>query len=234
MPAYNAQSTLYDVYQGIDKTIVDRIILVDDCSIDKTVEIAKELGIETIVHNKNLGYGANQKTCYKEALKDKDSVIVMLHPDNQYDPKLAVSLASMVASGVYDCAIASRVLLNSAWRSKMPRYKYFFNRLLTNFQNLLLKKKLSEYHSGYRAYSSHVLEKIDFESLDNDFIFDNQLLSLICYNNYSIGEISCPCKYFKDMSSISFAASIKYGLGVIGVSIGYFLAKLGFKNSIYK
>ncbi len=234
MPAYNAQSTLYDVYSNIDKNIVDRIILVDDCSVDKTVELANKLGIETIVHKKNLGYGANQKTCYKAALRDKNSVIVMLHPDNQYDPRLITAIVSMVASGVYDCALGSRILLNDAFNSKMPRYKFFSNKILTGFQNLLLNKKLSEYHSGFRAFDSRILEKIDFEKLEDGFIFDNQILALILYNNFSIGEISCPCKYFKGASSINFFESIKYGFGVINVSIRYCLAKFGLKTSIFK
>ena len=234
MPAYNAQATLKEAFEAIPKNIVDEIILVDDCSNDKTVDLAKKLNIKTICHKKNLGYGANQKTCYNEALKNNPDIIIMLHPDFQYDPRLIPSLASMIAYENYDCAIASRMLVNSAKYSKMPKYKYFANKFLTFFQNLFLNKGLSEYHTGYRAFSSKVLNNIDFKKLSDDFIFDNQLLALIYYQNYTIGEISCPTKYFDGASSINFIRSIKYGLGVIFVSIQYRLAKLGLKTSIFK
>ena len=234
MPAYNAQATLKETFDNIPKNIADEIILVDDCSSDNTVELSKKLDIKTICHKKNLGYGANQKTCYKEALKNNADIIIMLHPDFQYDPKLIPALASMIAYDNYDCVIASRMLVNSAKYSKMPKYKYFANKFLTTFQNLFLNKGLSEYHSGYRAFNSKILNKINFEKLSNDFIFDNQLLALIYYNNGSIGEISCPTKYFDGASSINFIRSCKYGLGVLLVSIQYRLAKLGFKTSIFK
>ena len=234
MPAYNAQATLKETFDNIPKNIADEIILVDDCSSDNTVELSKKLDIKTICHKKNLGYGANQKTCYKEALKNNTDIIIMLHPDFQYDPKLIPALASMIAYDNYDCVIASRMLVNSAKYSKMPKYKYFANKFLTTFQNLFLNKGLSEYHSGYRAFNSKILNKINFEKLSNDFIFDNQLLALIYYNNGSIGEISCPTKYFDGASSINFIRSCKYGLGVLLVSIQYRLAKLGFKTSIFK
>lgn len=230
MPAYNAEKTLKETFDNLSKENIDEIILVDDCSIDKTVEIAKKLGIKTIVHDKNSGYGANQKTCYKEALKINADVVVMLHPDFQYDPRLIQALASMVAYDNYDCAMASRMLVNSAKHSKMPKYKYFANKFLTFIQNIALNQGLSEYHSGYRAYSSAVLNSIDFEKLSDDFIFDNEILALICYKNFSIGEISCPTKYFDSASSINFINSIKYGLGVLKVCLKYLLAK----SKIYK
>ncbi len=227
MPAYNAQATLEKTYSEIPKEFVDEIILVDDFSKDKTVEISKRLGIKTFCHNKNLGYGANQKTCYNKALENKADIIIMLHPDYQYNPKLIPAMASMIAYNNYDFVIASRFLAGSAKKSKMPRYKYFANKFLTSFQNLLLNKDLSEYHSGYRAFSSEILKKIDYNSLSNDFIFDNELIALICYNNFSIGEISTPARYFNEASSINFKNSCKYGLGVIHTNIKYF-----FKNNI--
>jgi len=235
MPAYNAGATLSETYNNIPFDVVDEIILVDDFSSDNTVEIAKSLNIKIIEHNKNLGYGANQKTCYKEALKLNSDIIIMLHPDFQYDPRLIPSLASMLAYDNYDCAIASRFLMGSARKSKMPKYKYIANKLLTFFQNLCLNKGLSEYHSGYRAFKKEVLENINFEKLDNDFIFDNQMLTLILYKNYSIGEISCPTKYFDAASSINFMRSIKYGFGVLLTSIYFVLAKLKiYENKIFK
>ena len=234
MPAYNAQATLKETFDAIPKDCIDEIILVDDNSTDDTVKLSKELGLKTICHNKNLGYGANQKTCYNEALKSKADIIIMLHPDFQYDPRLIPSLASLVAYNNYDCAIASRMLVNSAKYSKMPKYKYFANKFLTTFQNLFLNKGLSEYHSGYRAFSADLLKKINLEKLSDDFIFDNQLLALIYYKNYTIGEISCPTKYFDGASSINFLRSCKYGIGVLLISIQYRLAKIGIKTSIFR
>ena len=234
MPAYNAQATLKETFDAIPKDCIDEIILVDDNSTDDTVKLSKELGLKTICHNKNLGYGANQKTCYNEALKSKSDIIIMLHPDFQYDPRLIPSLASLVAYNNYDCAIASRMLVNSAKYSKMPKYKYFANKFLTTFQNLFLNKGLSEYHSGYRAFSADLLKKINLEKLSDDFIFDNQLLALIYYKNYTIGEISCPTKYFDGASSINFLRSCKYGIGVLLISIQYRLAKIGIKTSIFR
>ena len=219
MPAYCAGLTLNKIYEAIPREIIDDILLVDDCSLDNTVEISKSLGIKTFVHEKNLGYGANQKTCYKEALKLGADIVIMLHPDFQYDPRLIPAMASMVAFGNYDCALASRFLVNSAKNSKMPKYKYFANRFLTAFQNFCLKEGLSEYHTGYRAFSCELLEKIDFNKFDNEFIFDNEMLTEISKNNFSIGEISCPTKYFKEASSINFARSVKYGFGVLWLSI---------------
>ena len=226
MPAYNAQATLKETFDNIPKNIADEIILVDDCSSDNTVQIAKDLGIETIVHSENLGYGGNQKTCYSEALKRGADIVVMLHPDFQYDPRLIPSLASMIAYDNYDCAIASRMLVGSAKNSKMPKYKYFANKFLTWFQNLCLNKNLSEYHSGYRAFSAEILKNMPYDKMSNDFIFDNEMLAQIYLKNYSIGEISCPTKYFDGASSINFVRSCKYGFGVLWVSIKYRLEKL--------
>lgn len=234
MPAYNAGATLKETYDNIPKDIVDDIILVDDFSKDNTVEVAKALGIKTIIHDKNIGYGGNQKTCYKEALKTEADIVIMLHPDFQYDPNLVPALASMLAYDNYDCAIASRFLVQSALKSKMPKYKYIANRFLTTFQNLCLNKGLSEYHSGYRAFSRKTLEKIDFSKLNDDFIFDNQMLALIYYNKFSIGEISCPTKYFDAASSINFIRSLKYGFGVLKVSIDYLLTRFKIYTGIFK
>ena len=235
MPAYNAQNTLLETYSNIPKGLADEIILVDDCSSDSTVEIAKRLGIKTFVHEKNLGYGANQKTCYKKALEENADIVIMLHPDFQYDPKLIPALASMIAYENYDFVIASRFLLDSAKYSKMPKYKYFANRFLTFIQNLCFGRNLSEYHSGYRIFSRKILENIDFDYFDNGFIFDNQMLASICYKNLSIGEISCPAKYFDSASSINFLASVKYGFGVLNISLLFVLAKLNlFRGNIFK
>lgn len=234
MPAYNAQATLKETYESIPKEFVDDIILVDDCSKDNTVEIATSLGIKTITHDKNLGYGANQKTCYKEALNLGADIVIMLHPDFQYDPRLIPALATIIAYDNYDCAIASRMLVGSAKNSKMPKYKYFANRFLTAFQNLFLNKNLSEYHTGYRAFSAEVLKSLPYEKMSDDFVFDNEMLALIYYKNYSIGEISCPTKYFDGASSINFLRSTKYGFGVLKVSLLYRLAKLSFKTKLFK
>ncbi len=234
MPAYNAGATLIETYSNIPFDIVDEVLLVDDCSTDTTINVAKTLGIKTITHGKNFGYGANQKTCYREALKLDSDIIIMLHPDFQYDPKLIPALASMLAYDNYDCAIASRFLVQSALKSKMPKYKYISNRFLTVFQNICLNKGLSEYHSGYRAFKKEVIEKIYFEKLNNDFIFDNEFLALILYNGFTVGEISCPTKYFDAASSINFMRSMKYGLGVVYVSLLYLLARFNIKLGIFK
>jgi len=226
MPAYNAQATLKETYEAIPKEFVDDIILVDDCSTDNTVQLAKSLGIKTITHNKNLGYGGNQKTCYNEALKLGADIVIMLHPDFQYDPRLIPALASMIAYDNYDCAIASRMLVGSAKNSKMPKYKYFANKFLTAFQNFFLNKSLSEYHSGYRAFSAEILKNMPYDKMSNDFIFDNEMLSEIYIRNFTIGEISCPTKYFDGASSINFIRSCKYGFGVLWVSIKHRLKKL--------
>lgn len=235
MPAYNAEKTLEKTFSEIYKGIVDSIILVDDNSLDNTKEIAKKLGITTIVHKNNLGYGANQKSCYIAALRENADIVVMLHPDYQYTPKLIPAMASMIAFGEYDAVIASRMLMDSALSGGMPLYKYVSNKFLTMFQNLFSGKSLSEYHSGFRAFSADVLKTLPLGECDDDFIFDNQMLSLAFYYGFKMGEISCPTKYFPDASSINLRRSIKYGFGVLGVSIEYFLANLGiYKSKIFR
>ncbi|MDR0866349.1 MAG: glycosyltransferase family 2 protein [Candidatus Symbiothrix sp.] len=226
MPAYNAEMTLEKVYNEIPFDIVDDLILVDDCSKDHTVELARKLKIHHVLkHDINKGYGANQKSCYKKALELSADIVIMLHPDYQYTPKLIVSIAYMIANEVYDAVIASRILGKGAIKGGMPIYKYFSNRVLTFTQNLLMSQKLSEYHTGYRAFSARVLNAIDFENNSDDFIFDNQMLAQILYNDFTVGEISCPTKYFKEASSINFKRSVTYGLGVLNVSFQYFLRK---------
>ncbi len=225
MPAYNAEATLRETYSEVDSTFVDDVILVDDASSDHTVRIAKELGLETIVHPKNQGYGANQKTCYQAALNHGADVVIMLHPDYQYTPKLLVAMASMVATGTYDAVLGSRILTEGALKGGMPLYKYIANRALTLFQNSLMSKKLSEYHTGYRAFSREILEALPLNENSNDFLFDNQMLAQIAYFGFSIGEISCPTKYFKEASSINFQRSVIYGLGVVYTSVLYRLNK---------
>jgi glycosyltransferase involved in cell wall biosynthesis len=211
LPAYNADKTLKNTYDEIPKDIVDEIILVDDYSQDTTAQLARSLKIETYIHEKNLGYGGNQKTCYQEALKKNIDIIVMLHPDYQYTPKLLRAMCSLMAEGVYDMVIGSRILGGGALRGGMPLYKYISNRFITFMENLFLGAKLSEYHTGYRAYHRRVLEKIDFQRFSNDFIFDNQFLIEVIRQGFSIGEISCPTKYFKEASSINLVRSLKYG-----------------------
>ncbi|MCD8024010.1 MAG: glycosyltransferase family 2 protein [Candidatus Gastranaerophilales bacterium] len=230
MPAYNAEKTLEITYKEIYRDFVDKIILVDDNSSDNTKEISKKLDIITVVHKKNLGYGGNQKSCYLAALKENADIVIMVHPDYQYTPKLVPAMASMIAFGEYDAVIGSRMLTNSALKGGMPLYKYISNRCLTFFQNIFMGQKLSEYHTGFRAFSKEILLNLPLKECDNDFIFDNEMLALTFYYGYSIGEISCPTKYFPDASSINLKRSIKYGFGVLGVSILYFLARM----SIYK
>lgn len=226
MPAYNAEKTLEKTYNEIYQKFVDEIILVDDFSSDSTKDIAKELNITTIVHEKNKGYGANQKSCYKAALKSGADIVIMLHPDYQYTPKLIPAIASMMAFDEYDAVIASRMLGRSAIKGGMPLYKYLANHFLTWFENLLIGEKLSEYHTGFRGFTRKILETLPLEDCSDDFIFDNQMLALILFNEYKIGEISCPTKYFKEASSINFVRSCKYGLEVLLVSIKYRLAKM--------
>ncbi len=225
MPAYNAGKTLEDTYRDIPKDIVDEVILVDDCSRDDTAAKAAALGITTIVHDKNRGYGGNQKTCYKTALDRNADVVVMLHPDYQYDPHLILPMCSMIVDGPYDAIVASRILGGHALRGGMPYWKYVSNRILTLLQNFLLGAKLSEYHTGYRAYSREVLESVSFLNNSEDFIFDNQILAQILQKDFLLGEVSCPTKYFKEASSINFLRSVQYGFGVLGVSILYRLKK---------
>lgn len=235
MPAYNAEKTLEITYNEIYKDFVDKVILVDDNSVDNTKDVSKRLNITTIVHNENKGYGGNQKSCYTAALKENADIVIMLHPDYQYTPKLIPAMASMIAFGEYDAVIASRMLTNSALKGGMPLYKFIANKFLTGFQNLFLGQRLSEYHTGFRAFSRDILQNLPLMDCDDDFIFDNEMLALIYYYGYNIGEISCPTKYFPEASSINFKRSTKYGFGVLKVSLEYFLAHLGlYKSKIFK
>ncbi len=234
MPAYNAEKTLEKTYNEIYQNFVDEIILVDDFSYDKTKEIAKGLNITTIVHEKNKGYGGNQKSCYRAALKAGADIVIMLHPDYQYTPKLIPAIASMMAFEEYDAVIASRMLGNSALKGGMPFYKFVSNRFLTEFENFVIGEKLSEYHTGFRGFTREILEKLPLEDCSDDFIFDNEMLALILYKGYKIGEISCPTKYFAEASSINFVRSCKYGLEVLLVSLKYRLSKMGFKIKLFR
>lgn len=236
LPAYNAEATLQQTYREIPFDIVDDIVLVDDDSYDRTLEIAQDLKISNIIkHENNKGYGANQKTCYNKAIELGADIIIMLHPDYQYTPKLIQSMAYLIANDVYPVVLGSRILGKGALRGGMPRYKYYANRFLTLFQNILLNQKLSEYHTGFRAYDAKVLKKINYNMNSDDFIFDNQILSQIFMAGYEIAEITCPTKYFKEASSINFTRSIKYGLGVLLTSIKHFLHKIGlWKFKIYQ
>lgn len=232
LPAYNAEKTLEQTYNEIPFDIVDEVILTDDCSKDETVKVAQELGIKHIIkHEKNKGYGANQKSCYKKALELGCDIIVMLHPDYQYTPRLLRPMCYTIADGVYPVIIASRILGKGARKGGMPLYKYISNRFLTFFQNLMMNQKLSEYHTGYRAFSREVIESLNLDEDSDDFVFDNQMLAQIFFKGYEIAEITCPTKYFKEASSINFKRSVKYGLGVMGTSIKYFLNKIGLAHS---
>ena len=230
MPAYQAAKTLVQTYAEIPKEIVDNVILVDDGSADDTTQLAKQLGLVAFVHLKNYGYGRNQKTCYREALALGADIVIMVHPDYQYSPKLIVSLAGMIAYGEFDVALGSRILGTGALKGGMPLYKYISNRFLTLFQNLLLSYKLSEYHTGYRAFSRQVLESLPLQANDDDFLFDNEMLAQIIFMEYRIGEISCPTKYFPEASSINFRRSVIYGVGVLRTSFSFRLARLGFER----
>jgi glycosyltransferase involved in cell wall biosynthesis len=228
LPAYNAALTLEKTVKEIPFDLVDDIILVDDCSKDSTAEIGMHLGIKHIIkHEKNKGYGGNQKTCYHKALEIGADIIVMLHPDYQYSPRLIPAMVSIIGSGLYPVVFASRILGKSARTGGMPLYKYISNRFLTMIQNILMNQKLTEYHTGYRAYSAEVLRKINFDKNSNDFIFDNEMIALIFYNGFKIAEVTCPTKYFEEASSINFSRSVKYGLGVLQVSFLYFLTRTG-------
>ncbi len=228
LPAYNAEKTLEQTFREIPFDIVDEVILVDDRSLDNTVEVARKLGIRHIVeHVENKGYGANQKSCYDKALEIGSDIVVMLHPDYQYTPKLIHSMCYLIANEVYQVVLGSRILGKGALKGGMPLYKYISNRFLTLAQNMLMKQKLSEYHTGYRAFSREVLLKIKYHENSDDFIFDNQMLAQIFYSGYEIAEITCPTKYFDEASSINFRRSLKYGLGVLGVSLRYWLQKKG-------
>jgi glycosyltransferase involved in cell wall biosynthesis len=233
MPAYNAAKTLQKTYDEIDRKIVDEIILVDDASGDETAKLAKKLRIKTIVHSQNRGYGGNQKTCYAAALKSKADIVIMLHPDYQYTPKLIPSMAYLLACGEYDVALGSRILGGQALKGGMPLYKYISNRFLTFTQNVLMGAKLSEYHTGYRAFTRKVLEAIPLEKNSDDFIFDNQMLSQIHYLGFKIAEVTCPAKYFAEASSINFIRSSKYGLGCLWTALQFRLSKIGLPTNLF-
>ncbi len=230
MPAYNAAKTLEQTYREVPLEVVDEVILVDDRSSDATVAKARELGLTTFVHKVNLGYGRNQKTCYREALRRNADIVIMVHPDYQYSPKLIVAMAGMIAYGEYDVVLASRILGKGTLKGGMPLYKYVANRFLTAFQNILMGQKLSEYHTGYRAFSREVLSTLPLEENTDDFVFDNEMLAQVSYFDYRIGEISCPTKYFADASSINFRRSVKYGFGVLATSMQYRLQKMHLGN----
>ena len=232
LPAYNAAKTLKKTYDEIPFDIVDDVVLVDDKSSDNTADLAREIGINhVIVHEENKGYGGNQKSCYNKALDLDADIVVMLHPDYQYTPKLIESMAHIIANGLYPVVIGARILGKGARRGGMPLYKYVANRFLTLSQNILMGQKLSEYHTGFRMFSAEVMRDINFNSNSDDFIFDNQMLAQIFYAGYEIAEITCPTKYFEEASSINFKRSSKYGLGVLGVSWKYFFNKIGLMKS---
>ena len=231
MPAYNASETLEKTYIEIPFPLVDDVILVDDHGSDNTFDLAKKLGINHVIrHQYNKGYGGNQKTCYNKALELNADIIVMLHPDYQYTPKLIESMCYLIANDLYPVVLGSRILGKGALKGGMPVYKYFANRMLTLFQNILMNQKLSEYHTGFRAFSSEVLKDIKFNENSDDFIFDNQMLAQIMFKKHLIGEITCPTKYFEEASSINFQRSSVYGIGVLLTSIKYFLTKIGVIN----
>ena len=230
MPAYRAAKTIELTWRALPHNIVDRVLLVDDASTDETVAVATRLGIEVHVHPQNMGYGANQKTCYNEALATDADIIVMVHPDYQYEPRLVTAMAAMIESGVYDAVIGSRILGGGALSGGMPLWKYVANRILTAFENLALGAKLSEYHTGYRAYSRALLTQTRWAENSNDFVFDNEMLAQIILGQYQLGEISVPTKYFDDASSISFARSVQYGIGVLRVSATGALHRFGIRR----
>lgn len=234
MPAYNAEKTLERTYGEIPFDIVDEVILTDDCSTDATVETAKKLGISKVIkHEYNKGYGGNQKTCYNQALAMGGDIIIMLHPDYQYTPKLIHSMSYLIAHDVYPVVLGSRILGKGALKGGMPLIKYVANRFLTLFQNILINQKLSEYHTGYRAFSKEVLQAIDYNKNSDDFIFDNQMLAQIFYADFDIAEITCPTKYFEEASSINLKRSAIYGLGVLKVSLVYRLNKMRILKTDY-
>ena len=235
LPAYNAAKTLEATYNEIPFDIVDEVVLVDDASKDETIAKAKELGIKHIIqHEQNKGYGGNQKSCYKKAIELGADIVIMLHPDYQYTPQLIHPMASIIANNVYPVVLGSRILGKGAIKGGMPLYKYISNRVLTLIQNLLLSQKLSEYHTGYRAFSKEVLQVIKIDSCNDDFVFDNEIISQIFYAGFEIGEVACPTRYFKESSSINFARSMKYGFGCLRVSVVYRLCKWGLiKSKLY-
>lgn len=235
LPAYNAEKTLKRTYDEIPFDIVDDVVLVDDFSRDNTSEVGRQIGIKHVIrHDKNKGYGGNQKTCYDKALELGGDIVVMLHPDYQYTPKLIPTMCELIASGLYPCVLGSRILGKGALKGGMPMYKYIFNRCLTLSQNLIMNQKLSEYHTGYRAFSAEVLRAIKYHNNSDDFVFDNQMISQIFYAGFEIAEVTCPTKYFDEASSINFRRSTTYGLGVLGTSFKYMFNKIGLiKSDIY-
>jgi glycosyltransferase involved in cell wall biosynthesis len=235
LPAYQAEKTLENTYREIPFDIVDEVVIVDDNSNDKTIEIAEIIGIKHIIrHEENQGYGGNQKSCYRKALELGADIVIMLHPDYQYTPKLIPAISHVIANDLYPVVLGSRILGRGAVKGGMPKYKYLANRILTLIQNLLINQKLSEYHTGYRAFSREVLEKVKFDKNSNDFVFDNQMISQIFMAGFEIGEITCPTKYFDEASSINFRRSVKYGLGVLETSLVHFLhQKKIIKSKLY-
>jgi glycosyltransferase involved in cell wall biosynthesis len=227
MPAYYAGRTLEATWRDLPHDIVDEVIVVDDSSRDDTVTVARSLGLDVIRHPQNTGYGGNQKTCYTEALARGADIIVMVHPDYQYDPRMVTAMAGMVASGIYDIVIGSRILGGGALAGGMPAWKYVANRLLTLFENVLLGAHLSEYHTGYRAYSRALLDALPWQSNSDDFVFDNEILAQAIVARFRIGEVSVPTRYFADASSVNFRQSVRYGLGVVGTTLLAFLARIG-------
>jgi glycosyltransferase involved in cell wall biosynthesis len=236
MPAYNASKTLERTYKEINKDLVDEVVVVDDCSQDNTAEKAREIGIKHVIrHEQNQGYGGNQKTCYKKALELGADIVIMVHPDYQYTPKLIPSMCYLIANDLFPVVLGSRILGTGALKGGMPIYKYMANRVLTFVQNVMVGAKLSEYHTGYRAFSKEVIQSINFEENSDNFVFDNQMLSQILMKNYEIAEITCPTKYFKEGSSINLTNSIVYGFGVLGVSLKHRFHKMGLlKSKLYR
>jgi glycosyltransferase involved in cell wall biosynthesis len=232
MPAYNAGRTLEQTVQEIQRDYVDEIVLVDDGSHDDTVAQARALGLHTFIHPKNRGYGGNQKSCYREALRLGADIVVMVHPDYQYSPRLIVALAGMIASGHYDCVLGSRILGGGALGGGMPLYKYIANRVLTLVQNLCMNAKLSEYHSGFRAFSAQLLRTLPLEENSDDFVFDNEILAQALWFGFRLGEASCPTRYMEEASSISFRRSVRYGFGVLGVSLKFLAARAGLGQAV--
>ncbi len=230
LPAYNAAKTLLPTFREIPPGAADRVILVDDASGDETAGLARELGIQTHVHPSNRGYGANQKTCYTLALEAGADIVVMLHPDYQYTPRLIPAMVELIRSGLYDCVLASRILGGRALQGGMPIYKYVSNRFLTLAQNAIMGQKLSEYHTGYRAFSRQVLEGVGWRDNSDDFVFDNQMLSQVLYRGFRVAEITCPTKYFPEASSIDFGRSLRYGLGCLSTALKYRLARMGWAD----
>ena len=235
MPAYKAGRTLEATWRDLPHDIVDQVVVVDDASDDDTVAVARALGLDVILHPHNMGYGANQKTCYREAMARSADIVVMVHPDYQYDPRLVTAMAGMVASGIYDMVLGSRILGSGALRGGMPVWKFLANRLLTLFENVMLGAHLSEYHTGYRAYSRALLDALPWQRNSDDFVFDNQILAQAIVGGYGIGEVSVPTRYFAEASSIGFRRSVRYGFGVVGTTLLAFLARTGlYRHALFE